>query len=226
MWKPRTIAIDGPVAVGKNAVGSLLAERLKYRFLDTGAMYRALTWKAIGLGLDLEDEEALGELAVETEIDLVAPEGNSSHGSVLVDGQDVSSEIRREEVERGVSPVSKVARVREELVAKQRGMAGGDGVVMVGRDIGTAVLPDADLKIYLVASPEVRARRRYLELVGQRKHIAYEQVLSDLERRDQIDSERPVSPLRPAADARIVDTDGLDIEQVLGRIVALIDEGQ
>jgi cytidylate kinase len=226
MWKPRTIAIDGPVAVGKNAVGSLLAERLRYRFLDTGAMYRALTWKAICLGMDLEDEPALGELAVATEIDLVAPGGNSSHGSVLVDGEDVSSEIRREEVERGVSPVSMVAQVREELVAKQRRMARGDGVVMVGRDIGTVVLPDADLKIYLVASPEVRADRRHRELVEQGKQVAYEQVLSDLERRDRLDSQRPVSPLKPAADARMVDTDGLDIEQVLARIFVIIDEGQ
>jgi cytidylate kinase len=226
MFKPRTIAIDGPVAVGKNAVGSLLAERLGYCFLDTGAMYRALTWKAIGLGIDLGDEEALGRLAEETDIDLVAPGDSNCHGSVLVDGQDVSSEIRREDVERGVSPVSMVAKVRQELVAKQRRMALGNRVVMVGRDIGTVVLPDADLKVYLVASPEVRARRRHLELTGQGKQVAYEQVLSDLERRDRLDSERTVSPLKPAADAHLVDTDGLDIEQVLDRMAALIDERQ
>jgi cytidylate kinase len=215
MPKPATIAIDGPVAVGKSAIGSLLARRLGYRFVDTGAMYRALTWLALELGIDLEDEKALEELALEASIEL-ASEG------VMVGGRDVSPDIRREEVERGVSLVSKVAGVRRALVAKQRQMAQGGEVVVAGRDIGTVVLPHAELKLYLIASPEERARRRYLELVQRGQKGNYEQVLAELKRRDKIDSERALAPLQPAPDAKTIDTDRLNIEQVLAEIMGII----
>jgi cytidylate kinase len=215
MPKPVTIAIDGPGAVGKSAIGSLLAQRLGYRFLDTGAMYRALTWLALELGIDLEDEKALEELALEASIEL-ASEG------VMVGGRDVSPDIRREEVERGVSLVSKVAGVRRALVAKQRQMAQGGEVVVAGRDIGTVVLPHAELKLYLIASPEERARRRYLELVQRGQKGNYEQVLAELKRRDKIDSERALAPLQPAPDAKTIDTDRLNIEQVLAEIMGII----
>jgi cytidylate kinase len=216
MPKPATIAIDGPVAVGKSAIGGLLAQRLGYRFLDTGAMYRALTWLALERGVDLEDEKALEELALGASIELAA-EG------VMVGSRDVSLDIRREEVERGVSLVAKVGGVRRALVAKQQQMAQGGQVIMAGRDIGTVVLPHAELKLYLVASAEERARRRHLELVQRGQEANYEQVLAELKRRDKIDSERVLAPLQPAPDAKVIDTDGLNIEQVLAEIMGIIE---
>ncbi len=215
MPNPATIAIDGPVAVGKSAIGSLLAQRLGYRFLDTGAMYRALTWLALELGIDLEDEKALEELALGASMELAAE-------TVMVAGRDVTDDIRGEEVERGVSLVAKVAGVRRALVAKQQQLAQGGQVVMAGRDIGTVVLPRAELKLYLAASPEERARRRHLELVQRGEKANYEQVLAELKRRDKIDSERALAPLQPAPDAKVIDTDGLNIEQVLAEIMGII----
>jgi len=215
-----TIAIDGPGAVGKSAVGNLLAKKLGYRFLDTGAMYRALTWLALKKHVNLEDEEALGELAATTEIDLPG----SETALVLVDGQDVTREIRHPDVEAGVSLVAKAAGVRQALVVKQQRMARGGQVVMAGRDIGTVVLPDADLKIYLIASPEERARRRFLELQERGERATYANILADLKRRDRIDSERSLSPLQPADDARVVNTDGLDLEQVVAIIYDLVGD--
>lgn len=215
MPKPATIAIDGPGAVGKSAIGSLLAQRLGYRFLDTGAMYRALTWLALKLGIDLEDEKALEELALGASIELAAE-------AVMVAGRDVTGDIRGEEVERGVSLVAKVAGVRRALVAQQRQMAQGGQVVVAGRDIGTVVLPHAELKLYLAASAEERAHRRHLELVQRGEEANYEQVLAELKRRDKIDSERALAPLQPAPDAKIIDTDGLNIEQVLAEIMGII----
>jgi cytidylate kinase len=215
MPNPATIAIDGPGAVGKNAIGSLLAQRLGYRFLDTGAMYRALTWLALELGIDLEDEKALEELALGANIELAAE-------AVMVADRDVTGDIRGEEVERGVSLVAKVAGVRRALVAKQQQLAQGGQVVMAGRDIGTVVLPHAELKLYLAASAEERAHRRYLELVQRGEEANYEQVLAELKRRDKIDSERALAPLQPAPDAKVIDTDGLNIEQVLAEIMGII----
>jgi cytidylate kinase len=215
MPNPATIAIDGPGAVGKSAIGSLLAQRLGYRFLDTGAMYRALTWLALELGIDLEDEKALEELALGANIELAAE-------AVMVADRDVTGDIRGEEVERGVSLVAKVAGVRRALVAKQRQMTQGGQVVVAGRDIGTVVLPHAELKLYLAASAEERAHRRYLELVQRGEEAHYEQVLAELKRRDKIDSERALAPLQPAPDAKIIDTDGLNIEQVLAEIMGII----
>lgn len=215
MTRPSIITIDGPGAVGKSVIGDLLAQRLGYRFLDTGAMYRALTLLALERGADLGDEKALGELAVASDIELDSL-------TVLVAGRDVTLDIRHEEVEKGVSLVAKVGGVRRALVAKQRQMAQGGRVVMAGRDIGTVVLPQAELKLYLAASPEERARRRYLELVQRGDEANYDQVLAELERRDRIDSERELAPLQPAPDARIIDTDSLDIERVLAEIMAII----
>ena len=226
MHRPRTVAIDGPVAAGKNAVGSLLAERLGYRFIDTGAMYRALTWHALQRGIELTNEEALSKLAVDTNIELVSRGGDAAGGVILVNRRDVSADIRRQEVEKGVSLVAMVGGVRQQLVARQRQMAVEGKVVMVGRDIGTVVLADAELKIYLRASPGERARRRHLELLQRGEHASYDHVLADLERRDRLDSGRALSPLQPAADARMVDTDGLDVEQVVSEILRIIESRQ
>jgi cytidylate kinase len=220
MPKPSIIAIDGPVAAGKSTIGRLLAHRLGYRFVDTGAMYRALTWKAIRLDIGLEDEEALSRLVTNTKIEL------SSTGGcyVLVNGQDISADIQNFEVEAGVSLVAKVARVREVLVEQQRRLAQGGEMVMAGRDIGTTVLPRAELKVSLVASLEERARRRYLELIERGETADYHAILADLIRRDEIDSKRAISPLEPASDARIIDTDGLSPQQVLSEILGMMGE--
>ena len=223
---PQTMTIDGPSASGKNAIGILLAKRFGYRFLDTGAMYRALTWEAFQKGVDLENEEALTRLANDTEITLMSSTRDDGHCPVLVNGVDVSAETRREDVEKGVSLVSKVAGVRQALVAKQRQLAHEGKIVMAGRDIGTVVLPDAEMKIYLSASPEERARRRYLELLDKNQVADYDRVLADLSRRDKIDSERAHAPLKPAVDASIVDTDGYSIDQVLAKILDIIEAGQ
>jgi len=217
---PSMIAIDGPVAAGKSTIGRLLARRLGYRFADTGAMYRALTWKAIRLNIDLEDEEALSRLATNTKIELPS----TGDSGVLVNGQDITADIQNFEVEAGVSLVAKVARVREVLVKQQQRLAQGGKIVMAGRDIGTTVLPHAELKVYLVASIEERARRRYLELIERGEIADYHTILADLIRRDEIDSERTISPLQPASDARIIDTGGLSPQQVLSEILGMMGE--
>lgn len=217
---PSMIAIDGPVAAGKSTIGRLLARRLGYRFADTGAMYRALTWKAIRLNIDLEDEEALSRLATNTKIELPS----TGDSGVLVNGQDITADIQNFEVEAGVSLVAKVARVREVLVKQQQRLAQGGKIVMAGRDIGTTVLPHAELKVYLVASIEKRARRRYLELIERGETADYHTILADLIRRDEIDSERTISPLQPAYDARIIDTDSLSPQQVLSEILGMMGE--
>ncbi len=212
---PSLIAIDGPVAVGKSTVGRLLARRLGFRFVDTGVMYRALTWLALQRKVDIKDEETLSLLAKEAEIDLTL----SSRGeTVLVQGCDITRELRDPEVKSCVSLVSKVPGVRQALVAQQRLLAQGEKVVMVGRDIGTVVLPQAELKIFLLASPEERARRRYVE----RGEANYDATLAELKRRDEIDSQRSLSPLRPAPDAKTIDTEGLSPEQVVDRILDLV----
>lgn len=199
-------------------MGRLLAGKLGYRFIDTGAMYRALAWKALKLGLDPEDEEGLSELARSTAMEF------SGDGELLVDGQVVSHELRQPSVEERVSLVSRIAEVRQAMVAQQQAIARESGAVMAGRDIGTVVLPQAELKVYLEASAEERARRRYQELRQQGKDVDYASVLDDLKRRDNIDSQRAVSPLRPASDAHIIDTEGLEVEVVVDRISTLAGE--
>jgi len=219
-----TIAIDGPAASGKSTIGGLLAERLGYLYLDTGAMYRAVTWVALERGLDIDDEEPLSALARSLEIEITRPGVNDGRQyTVLADGEDVTWEIRRPDVDRYVSPVSACADVRQALTEQQRRIAQRGRVVMVGRDIGTVVIPDADLKIYLDASPEVRARRRFLELVERGEQADYEEILSNVVRRDRIDSQREVAPLKAAQDAIVVDTDNLSIGEVLDVIEGLVE---
>jgi len=224
--EPKVIAIDGPVAVGKSTIGLLTARRLGFRFIDTGMMYRALTWHAMQKAVDLENDDALTELANATDVDLRSGAACDGNYAVCVNGTDVSDEIRRNEVERNVSLVARVAGVRSAMVEKQRRLAADGRVVMAGRDIGTVVLPDADLKIYLDASPEERAWRRHVELDRAGKKSDIDVVLADLRRRDKIDSERSRGPLRPASDAKIVKTDGLEVEQVLAQVMGLVEAVQ
>jgi len=217
--KPQLITIDGPVAVGKSSVGSLLARRLAYHFFDTGRMYRAFTWKVVKLSIPPDDENRLSQLARDTKFDFIpCPEG---HFSVLVDGRDVSAEMLCPEIEEQVSLISKVAGVRQKMVSEQRGLSQSGGIVMAGRDIGTVVLPFAEVKIFLVAAREERANRRYKELLEQRRKVDYNTTLADLKNRDEVDIQRAISPLKPAADAIIIDTGKLSLEQVVDKIYAL-----
>ena len=216
------VAIDGPVASGKTIVGRLVAERMGYRFLDTGLMYRALTWAAIERGMSLEDEDALERLARDLTMRL-APDVDGDR--LTVDGEDVTSHLRDPRLEPGVSLVAKVSGVRRELVRAQREIAAEGSIVMAGRDIGTIVLPGARLKVFLTAPVDVRARRRYDELQEQGKPRPYDLVLDDLRQRDKMDSERADSPLRAAEDALVIDTDDTTVQQTADTITDVLETG-
>ena len=218
MPRPRCIAIDGPAGSGKSTVGERLARHLGYLYIDTGAMYRAVAWLALQENVDINDGPALARLAQHAEIVISRPQINDGRQyTVTVRGQDITWDIRNAAVTRAVPPVSAHPEVRAILIAQQRALAHQqNGVVMVGRDIGAVVLPKADLKIYLTASLEERARRRYTELeelLGKNNPALppFEVVLKDIERRDEIDQDN----MRPAADAIIIHTDNLSIQQVL-----------
>lgn len=215
------IAIDGPVGSGKSTVAKLVAQKLGYRHLDTGAMYRAVALLALRRGVDLHDAHGLGELARSVELSFRMSGGEQR---ICVDGEDVEDAIRTPEVSRASSLVSAVPEVRDALVKHQRRMAEGGGVVMEGRDIGTVVLPDAEVKAFLTASPEERARRRLLQLQSQGIDAAYEDVLAELIQRDERDLRRSVAPLKAASDAAVIDTDNMTLEDVVGRVVDLVTE--
>ncbi|NLY90167.1 MAG: (d)CMP kinase [Firmicutes bacterium] len=214
-----TIAIDGPAGSGKSTVAKRVAEALGLLYLDTGAMYRAVTLKALQAGISPTDGEKLAALAAETDLSFVRAVDGTYH--LFMDGQDVSGEIRSAPVTMNVSAVSAIPKVREVLVKQQQAIARPGGVVMDGRDIGTVVLPQADLKIFLTASLEERARRRWLELKANGFSGTQEEIAVDLERRDAFDAGRAVSPLKPAPDSIIIDTSMLGIEEVVGRILTL-----
>jgi cytidylate kinase len=200
-------------------VGSLLARRLGFRFLDTGMMYRAFTWLVLERGVEPGDEETVGRMARQVSMNVSTTAAEQSQ--VHVDGVDATPFLVRPNVEANVSEVSRLPAVREAMVRIQREEARRGGIVVAGRDIGTVVLPDADLKVYLDASREERARRRWEQARLRGETVSQESVLRELERRDAIDSGRELSPLRPAADALILETDGLSLEQVVDKIMAL-----
>ena len=218
MSRPTVIAIDGPVASGKTAVGRSLARRLGFQFLDTGIMYRAVTWEALRRGVDLENEVGLVALARSLDIRIVAGENEDR---LTVDGADVTAKLKEPEVERGVSLVSSVPGVRRAMVAEQRALAAKGSIVVVGRDIGTVVLPDAPVKVYLNASIDVRVGRRHRELLERDAAAELDEVKNDIRRRDNIDSQRADSPLRPADDAVQIDTDAIGIEETAQKIEQL-----
>lgn len=220
MPRPDTIAIDGPSASGKTSLGKQLAKELKYRYLDTGIMYRAVTWLALERGISVEDAEALGRLARDAAIQVIG-EGESA---VIIDGNEVGEQLRQPRIDRAVSLVSKIDDVRTAMVKQQQDIAREGRMVMVGRDIGTVVLPSADIKLFLVASVAERANRRYLEMARQGSLVDYQQVLKDLEARDELDTGRSNSPLRPAADAIVLDTDSISIGEVLEKAMEFIGE--
>lgn len=217
------IAIDGPAASGKSTVGYMLAEALNYLFLDTGCMYRAATLAVLQNGVDVGDETAVTTLAQTLEIDVQPAEGEKDGRlyTVLLNGQDVTWEIRTPAVDANVSQVSSYPGVRREMVHRQRAVGKRGHVVMVGRDIGTVVMQDAPLKLFITASPEERARRRWQERHQQGHPADYDTILADTIRRDKIDSSRQHSPLRPADDAIIMDTTKLTPETIVEGILAL-----
>lgn len=223
MSLPSIIAIDGPAASGKSTIGKNLADELGYLFFDTGVMYRAVTWLTLQRGIPTSDEMAVTTLAENCEIDVCSSSVDDGRNcDILIDGQDVTWEIRQPEVEAHVSEVSAYPGVRRALSAQQRRIGQRGRVVMVGRDIGTVVLPEADLKIYLVASAEERARRRCREIIQRGGQADYDEILAAMLRRDQIDSTRTVAPLRPAPGAFVIDSDHMDVEQVLAAIRELL----
>ena len=216
----RVIAIDGPVASGKSTVGRELARRLGLSYLDTGVMYRAITWLALQRKVSIADEAGLGQLAQETTIRLAGQDSRT----VLVSGELVGPELWEPKVVQNVSQVAQVPEVRRALVEQQRALAAEGQIIMVGRDIGTVVLPDADLKLFITASTEVRARRRWKELRNQGQDSDFEQVLQETRQRDRIDSQRADSPLIPAEDAVLVETGELSAEQVTDLIIKQVRE--
>lgn len=210
------IAIDGPAAAGKTVVGTKLARKIGYRFLDTGMMYRAATVAGLDANADFEDLEVLARVAEQMEIEAKA--GSEGETLIFINGKDVTARLRSHEVDSNVSVVSAIPRVREIMVEAQRKLAAGGGIVMVGRDIGTVVLKDAEPKIYLTASLETRAERRFLEMKDRPGQPPLEQVLETMRKRDDIDSSREASPLRPAEDAIILETDDLSVEEVVCKL--------
>lgn len=210
------VAIDGPAGAGKSTVARALAERLGFAYISTGEMYRALTLKAIKRGVDVFDEQALVDLVESTEVDIVPSAERGQR--VLLDGEDVTLEVRSQEVERLVSHVAKVPGVRRLVVERQRAMALRGPVVMDGRDIGTVVLRDAAFKFFLTATVEERARRRRLELAEHGVTVDQKQLEDEIARRDAIDSGRSVSPLRQAPDAQVIDTTHKSVEEVVDEL--------
>ncbi len=209
------IAIDGPVAAGKTAVGRELARTLGFGYLDTGIMYRAITWLALKNGVPVDDPDSLGELARANPLEMVGDDSDR----VSVAGHTLGPELRDSSVDGNVSAVSMASPVRKELVAQQRQTANKGKIVMIGRDIGTVVLPDADLKVFLTASPENRAQRRWREMRDRGEEVELFTVLSETLARDKKDSNRDDSPLKPAKDAWELNTDDLDIQQVVQKII-------
>lgn len=215
------IAIDGPAGAGKSTIAKLVAGLLGYIYIDTGAMYRAITLKVLDKGLDMEDEDGIGRMVQETDIELKYNEEGTQ--IIFLDGQNVSEAIRSPRVTQKVSQISQIAVVRTELVELQKRLARKGGVVMDGRDIGTYVLPEAECKIFLTASVEERAKRRHDELILKGVDVEYTQLKEEIALRDKMDSEREFAPLRQADNAICIDSTGMNIQQVTEKIISLAE---
>lgn len=229
---PAIVAIDGPAASGKSTVGHQLAQLTHFLYFDTGVMYRAITWGVFNAKIDSSDLNKVGDFAQRADIDILPPSNGTSDGrpnTIIVDGHDVTWQIHTPKIDQNVSVIAANGMVREALTDQQRrialryglGTAEKPGVIMIGRDMGTVVVPESPLKVYLDATPEVRARRRYEEQLNRGKSADYDQILADIYRRDQIDSQRTLAPLRAAEDAIILDTSRLKIKEVVQRILLL-----
>ncbi|MBS7406890.1 MAG: (d)CMP kinase [Coriobacteriales bacterium] len=216
------IAIDGPAGSGKSTVAKEVAKMLGFHYLDTGAMYRSIAWLALERGISLDEDEAVADLARTETVVFSHEEGNPLPSGVAIAGHDITLEIRTPRIDKAVSPVSAIPAVREALTQQQRAIAASENIVMEGRDIGTVVFPRAELKVFLTASAEERARRRALQNAqrgfGETDEAA---ILADIIRRDEADSTRAVAPLRPAEDAVMLDTTGMGIDEVCAAIANL-----
>ena len=219
--RPLIIAIDGPSGAGKGTIARAVAARLGYKHIDTGAMYRAVAWKALYDGVDLADEEAVAEVAARAGFEV-------AEGVVRIDGHDIAAAIRTPEIDTAAAAVARQPRVRDVLIARQRAMGDEGGIVMEGRDIGTVVFPEADVKIFLDASPEERARRRANDPAhaSGRNGTAIHEVASALEQRDHSDRTRAASPLTQAEGALVIDTTGVSIDDVVDRVLAAVDRAK
>ncbi len=218
---PDAITIDGPASSGKSTVAAILAKELAYLYFDTGVMYRVVTYGVLQSNISLLDEPGITALAEKVKIDISEPSVNDGRQyDVLMDGNDITWEIRTRLVDQHVSQVSAYAGVRKAMTYQQRQIGLRGKVVMAGRDIGTVVLPEAKVKIYLDASSEERARRRFKELIDRGETANFESILAGIKKRDEIDSTRQIAPLKPAVDAVIINTDHLSISQVVEKIKA------
>ena len=218
-----TIAIDGPAASGKSTLARLLAAELGFLYLDTDVMSRAVTLAALRACVDLDDESAVSMIAQQLELDVQQPSKDDGRQyDVILAGEDVTWDIRAPEVDASVSLVSSYGGVREAMTERQRRIGARGEVVMVGRDIGTVVLPDADLKLYLDATVEARARRRHDECRARGEAVEYDQILKSMRERDRIDSTRQLAPLQVAEDAQIIDSTNLSIRQVLEKAIEVV----
>lgn len=215
------IAIDGPAGAGKSTVAKMVAEELSYIYIDTGAMYRAITYEAIQNNIDVNDERKLVELLKELDIELINTEGSQR---ILLNGKDITEEIRSSDVTNNVSYVAKHQKIRQEMVKRQQLLAVKGGTVMDGRDIGTMVLPEAELKVFLTASVEERARRRHEEHLAKGQSSDYDKLINEIRQRDKIDSEREIAPLIKAEDAVEVNSTTMSIKEVVHSILALVEE--
>jgi len=214
----KNITIDGPAASGKTSIGEKVASLMAYKFLDTGLMYRAVAHKSLISGLEVSEEHKIIELCHQINIAF-----DSKTKEILVDGENITDQLRKRHVDQRVSLIAKLPNVRKVLVSQQRIIAGSNDMVMVGRDIGTIVLPRAKHKFYLTASLEVRAERRYKEFTGFRTKILYDEILLEMEERDRVDKSRKDSPLKPAEDAVTVDTTEMSFETAVGTILNVIE---
>lgn len=221
MEKRLSIAIDGPAAAGKSTIAKKVAKKLSYTYVDTGAMYRALTYKCLQEKVDLKNEQAVTKMLEQTNIEL---RQNGENQEVYVDGVNVTDVIRTQEVSNQVSHVAKIKEVRQEMVELQREMAKDGGVVMDGRDIGTNVLPHAELKIFMIASASERAKRRLKDLQAKGEHAELSQLEQEISLRDKMDSERKIDPLKKAEDAIEIDSTSLSIDEVVEKILHLVNE--
>ena len=217
-----SIAIDGPSGAGKSTMAKAVATRLGYVYLDTGAIYRTVAYHMILMGISPKDRDGVNRLIDDVNISIEFPEDGRQH--MILNGYDVTDEIRTPEISRGASQVSAHPVVRDVLLDLQRDMAKKNNVIMDGRDIGTVVLPDADVKIFLTADVKVRAKRRLAELEAKGEKVTFAQVLADMEERDERDSTRAVAPLRCAVDATRIDTSRCGIEESIEKILSVIQE--